>query len=225
MNTMFSHSAAPAAGLSTLLPDTASALMVAASLLLADLERGRAIDAKALRAAMTAGSNGCDAEGAWDWKTAYDACEAAQVLFLRKFGSAMRARAASPAALLAMLAKIAALLPSHTRRSEESQALQQFSTPIALGFAVSAAAAITPADLVLEPSAGTGLLAIFAELAGASLVLNELAGTRADLLGHLFPGVSVTRHDAAHIHDHLDAALRPSQDATAAIVPRARRPR
>jgi hypothetical protein len=73
----------------------------------------------------------------------------------------------------------------------------------ALGFAANAAAAITPADLVLEPSAGTGLLAIFAELAGAGLVLNELADTRADLLGHLFPAVPLTRHDAAHIHDHL----------------------
>jgi predicted RNA methylase len=100
------------------------------------------------------------------------------------------------------------LVPSHTRRSEESQALQQFSTPIRLGLAASTAAAITPSDLVLEPSAGTGLLAIFAELAGGNLALNELAAMRADLLGHLFPGVVVTRHDAAHIHDHLDAALR-----------------
>ena len=77
--------------------------------------------------------------------------------------------------MLPMLAKIAGLLPTHTRRSEESQALQQFSTPITLGLAASTAAAITPADLVLEPSAGTGLLAILAELAGGALVLNELA--------------------------------------------------
>jgi predicted RNA methylase len=109
-----------------------------------------------------------------------------------------------------MLAKVAVLLPTHTRRSEESQALQQFSTPVALGFAAATAAAITLADLVLEPSAGTGLLAIFAELVGGGLVLNELAPTRADLLGRLFPGVPVTRHDAAHIHDHLDRAVRPS---------------
>ena len=153
---------------------------------------------------------GSDAEGAWNWKLAYDACEAAQVLFLRKFGPAIRARAVTPAAQLAMLGKLAALLPSHTRRSEESQALQQFSTPIALGFVARLAAALTPGDLVLEPSAGTGLLAIFAEMAGASLVLNELAETRAALLGRLFPGVAVTRFDAAHIHDHLDAGLRPS---------------
>jgi len=132
------------------------------------------------------------------------------VLFLRKFGPAIHARAAAPAAQLPMLGKIAALLPTHTRRSEESQALQQFSTPIALGFAAAAAATITPADLVLEPSAGTGLLAVFAELAGGSLVLNELADSRASLLSRLFPSVAVTRHDAAHIHDHLDSTVRPS---------------
>ena len=163
-----------------------------------------------LRAAMERAFGASDAEGAWDWKTAYDACEAATVLFLRKFGPAMRARAASPAAMLPMLAKIAGLLPTHTRRSEESEALQQFSTPIALGLAASTAAAITPADSVLEPSAGTGLLAILAELAGGALVLNELADTRAGLLGLLFPGVAVTRFDAAQIDDHLDAGVTPS---------------
>jgi hypothetical protein len=91
-----------------------------------------------------------------------------------------------------MLAKIAGLLPTHTRRSEESQALQQFSTPVPLGLVACTAAAITPAHRVLEPSAGTGLLAVLAELAGGSLVLNELAEARAALLDHLFPDVAVT---------------------------------
>ena len=134
-------------------PDSGSALIAAASLLLADLEHGRRIDAQALRAAMTSAFNGSDAAGAWDWKTAYDACEAATVLFLRKFGPAMRARAASQIAMLPMLEKVAALLPTHTRRSEESQALQQYSTPIGLGFAAACAAGITPGDLMMEPSA------------------------------------------------------------------------
>jgi predicted RNA methylase len=190
--------------------NVADALIEVANRLLVDLERGAAIDARALRAAMIASFGASDAEGAWDWKTTYETCEAAQILFLRKFGPAMRDRAASPSRFLAMLAKLAALVPSHTRRSEESRALQQFSTPIALGFVASAAAAITQADLVLEPSAGTGLLAIHAELAGAKLILNEIAGTRADLVDRLFPGVAVSRHDAAHIHDHLDAAVIPS---------------
>src|SRR6202040_1090781 len=72
------------------------------------------------------------------------------------------------------------------------------------------AAAITPADVVLEPSAGTGLLAILAELAGASLILNEFAESRYGILTQLFPAVSTTRFDAAYINDHLDAGIVPS---------------
>jgi predicted RNA methylase len=63
---------------------------------------------------------------------------------------------------------------------------------------------------VLEPSAGTGLLAIFAEVAGARLVLNELAEMRAKLLASLFPAVTVTQFDAAQIDDHLGAGIAPS---------------
>ena len=66
-------------------------------------------------------------------------------------------------------------------RSEETQIFQQFSTPIPLGLAALTAASLTPADRVLEPSAGTGLLAILAEITGSDLILNELAATRADL--------------------------------------------
>src|SRR5271170_5210067 len=204
--------AAPAAASLPLatLPDPASAIAAAAGRLLPHLERGQRIDAGMLRAAMEAAFGTSDAAGAWDWKTAYDACEAATVLFLRKYGKVLLCKAGSPSAALPMLAKVAGLLPTHTRRSEESQALQQFSTPVPLGLAVAAAAAITAADRVLEPSAGTGLLAILAEIAGGSLVLNELAETRATLLDQLFPGVIVTRFDAAQIDDHLDAAITPS---------------
>jgi hypothetical protein len=46
--------------------------------------------------------------------------------------------------------------------------------------------------------------------AAARLALNELADARADLLAQLFPTIAVTRHDAAHIHDHLDPAVRPT---------------
>src|SRR3546814_21154001 len=123
-----------------------------------------------LRAAMETVFGASDAAGAWDWKTAYDACEAATVLFLRKFGPALRAKAASPAATLPMLTKIAGLLPTHTRRPEQSQAFQQFSTPIPLGLAASAAPPITPTARVLAPSAGTGLSAILPQPAGRPLM-------------------------------------------------------
>ena len=63
-------------------------------------------------------------------------------MFLRKFGAAMRTRAGSAAAMLAMLTRLAARLPTQTRRSEESEHFQQFSTPIALGFVAAEAAAL-----------------------------------------------------------------------------------
>jgi predicted RNA methylase len=188
----------------------ASAIVSAARQLLTELEQGRRIDAAVLRNAMQAAFAGSDATGLWDWKAAYDACEAATVLFLRRHGAAMRAKAASPAAMLSMLMRIASLLPTQTRRSEESQSLQQFSTPIGLAYVASLAAAMTPSDVVLEPSAGTGHFAILAELAGASLVLNDVAESRAGILGQIFPAVVTTRFDAAHINDHLDTRIVPS---------------
>ncbi|TBR27363.1 MAG: hypothetical protein EPO10_18540, partial [Reyranella sp.] len=191
-------------------PDAAGAILAAAERLLPHLERGQRVDAAILRSAMEAAFGASDSAGAWDWKTAYDACEAATVLFLRKYGKALFRKADSPALRLAALAKIAALLPTHTRRSTESEAFQQFSTPTPLGLAALSAAAIASADRVLEPSAGTGLLAILAEIAGGALVLNELAEARATLLSSLFPAVTVTRFDAAQIDDHLDTAIVPS---------------
>ena len=109
-----------------------------------------------------------------------------------------------------MLQRLAALLPTHTKRSAESQALQQLSTPLPIAHVAACAAALTAADTVLEPSAGTGLLAIHAELAGARLILNELSDHRAALLRRIFPDAPVSQHDAAHIHDHLAVSLRPT---------------
>ena len=190
--------------------DAATAIHRAAVLLLPFIEQGKPITTAALRIAMTDSFGGTDAQGFWVWKDAYEALEAAQVLFLRRFGPTILSRSTSPQATLAMMKRIAGLVPTHTRRSDESRAMQQLSTPLPLAFVTARAAAIASSDLVLEPSAGTGLLAVHAEIARASLVLNELAATRADLLGLLFRRVPVSRHDAAHIDDHLDPAVEPS---------------
>ncbi|MER9791730.1 strawberry notch family protein [Mesorhizobium sp. M0213] len=188
----------------------AQAIYRAAMRLLPFLEHGKSVTTAELRTTMTTSFGGSDAQGCWVWKDAYEALEVAQVLFLRRFGPAILSRSATPRARLAMIKRIADLLPTHTRRSDESQAMQQLSTPLPLAFVTAHAAAIASCDLVLEPSAGTGLLAVHAEISRASLTLNELAATRADLLGLLFPRFPVSRHDAAHIDDHLDAAMEPS---------------
>jgi hypothetical protein len=207
MNVQSSVAAAPAASLS-LAPS--SAICAAANVLLPHLERGERIDATLLRRAMESAFGASDASGAWDWKVAYEACEVATVLFLRKYGKALFRKSASPAARLSVLMRIAGLLPTQTRRSEESQSFQQFSTPLPLGLATTTAAAISPTDRVLEPSAGAGLIAILAATAGGALILNELAETRAELLASLFPAIPVTRFDAAQIDDYLDPCAVPS---------------
>ena len=200
-----------------------AALLAAATALLPELEAGRALDPKTLREAMSAAFGASDGQGAWVWKDAYEAAEAAMVLFVQRYGRLMRREAGSgpgsAAAMLAMLETLAALEPSQTRRSEEQLALQQFSTPLPLAYAALQAAAIRPGDIVLEPSAGTGMLAVMAECALAKrsngarsrnpLHLNEIAAVRAGLLAGLFEHAPVTRHNAEAIADHLPG-LRPT---------------
>ena len=193
-------------------PSPGDALFVAAQTLLPVLEAGRPLDAATLRDAMTEAFGASDAEGGWVWKDAYEATEAACVLFLQRYGRGMRRTCGGgsdgPRRMLAMLEAVAALEPSHTRRSEEQVRLQQFSTPLPLAYAALQAAAIRPGDTVLEPSAGTGMLAVMAQCAlgegiAGNLHLNELAQTRARLLTRLFPQAVVTAFNAEAIADRL----------------------
>ncbi len=193
-------------------PVPGDALFAAAQALLPRLEAGRPLDAATLRDAMTEAFGASDAEGGWIWKDAYEAAEAAVVLFMQRYGRGMRRNAGAgadgPRRMLAMLEAVAALEPSHTKRSEEQVRLQQFSTPLPLAYAALQAAAIRPGDTVLEPSAGTGMLAVMAECAlgnsvAGNLHLNEYAQTRARLLTRLFPQTVVTAFNAESIADRL----------------------
>lgn len=184
-------------------------LLNAAAALQPLLEAGQPFSTADLRAAMTAAFGASDAAGAWDWKAAYDACEAAQILLLRRYGRVLATRGRLPQSQLATWERLAARIPTQTRRSEEGQSFQQFSTPLPLAFVAACAASLHAGDRVLEPSAGIGMLAIHAELAGAALALNEMAEGRADLLGLLFPAAPVSRHDGASIDDRLGAGIIP----------------
>ena len=184
--------------------------IAAANTLLGHLERGKTIDGLLLRSAMIAAYGADDASGRWNWKLAYDACEASLVLFIRKYAPAFRKRAPEGPELAKLLHKISQQFPTHTKRSEESEALQQFSTPITIGLAAAYAAQINGNDHVLEPSAGTGLLAILAEYFGARVFLNEISDSRASMLNHLFPASHVSHYDGAQIHDYLGPEISPS---------------
>ncbi len=135
---------------------------------------------------MTMAFGGTDAAGAWDWKQASDCLEAAQMLALQNLHAEGRTID------VAVVSAFAGRLPTQTKRSEEMQALQQFSTPLPIAFAMAQAAVLRAGDVLLEPSAGTGCLAVFGIVAGATLHLNEWGHQRANLLRRLFPSASVT---------------------------------
>jgi len=149
---------------------------------------------------------GCSsADGRWSLRDAYDMLELAQVLYLE--GADLPT---APLTCLAALTDLVAGLPTHTVRSEEQIALQQFSTPAPIAYLATLAARIASTDVVLEPSAGTGLLAVFARRIGARLILNELDPARAGMLEAAFPGFPVSRHDGELIHDLLPRSISPT---------------
>lgn len=218
-------------------------IIAAARALAPHLAKSRNLDRRLVSNTMTLCFGGTDAEGLWTWRDAYDAIEAALVLQMRRLAPQLGRVEDAPAEIAVMLSNLTDLTLTHTRRSEEQVELDQFSTPPALAALTVAAAQVRPGDLVLEPSAGIGLIAVCAEACGATVELNELSPHRAGLLDALFPVASRTRHDAAHLadvlpssgsyhaivtnppfgplHEHLIAAVRALADGgrLAAVVP------
>lgn len=179
-----------------------------ARLILDDFRVGRAVGRERLRQLFEARVGGTDAAGAWSMRQAYDALELAQILFLLDADCPLIG--ADAAATMAALARFAEALPVQSYRSETQVALQQFSTPLQLAFVAARAARMRAGDVVLEPSAGNGLLAWPAARAGADLLLNELDPDRLASLEDAFPDAAVSGHDGELIDDLLPHAVRPS---------------
>ncbi|WP_052689549.1 SLOG family protein [Brevundimonas sp. KM4] len=186
----------------------AANVLAAARALAGHLARSRPLDRRLVSEVMTTLFGGADTESKWLWRDAYEAIEAATVLQIRRLAPQVARLEDAPAEIAALLAAVSALGLTHSRRSEDQVALDQFSTPPELAAIAVLAAQVRPGDRVLEPSAGTGLIAAVAEACGGVLWLNEPADGRAALLDGLFPAARRSRLDGRHIHDLLDAAGR-----------------
>lgn len=108
----------------------------------------------------------------------YDAAEAGMNIFFARTGLDFRNIPESINQLLSVQER----MPRQTRRNSAQVELQQFSTPPAEAFLVVMAAALQPGMKVLEPSAGTGNIAVLARLAGAGVDVNEIDERRRSLL-------------------------------------------
>jgi predicted RNA methylase len=183
-------------------------LLDVATAIVAVLRANRSITRKSLARLMSSTFGGSDASGAWSMRQAYDALEGAQVLLLRN-ADIGAIPTADPVESFRYLRRLETSLPTQSYRTERQVDLQQFSTPISLAWLAARAARMESTDIVLEPSAGTGMLAMHALRAGAACQLNERDPARADLLAKLL-GTAVTRHDAEYIAAHMAGAPAPT---------------
>ncbi|MBK5938048.1 strawberry notch-like NTP hydrolase domain-containing protein [Halochromatium roseum] len=176
------------------------------------LAQGDPLTSHQLAAEATEAFGGTQAEGKWLSKDAYDALEVAVNLYLRETESAAwtvlsQTQASQKARDLTSLVQ---RLPTQTRRDEEMDEFQQFSTPPALAFVANWTANIRAEDRMLDSSAGTGDLVIWPQLAGADLLLNELSERRLELLKELFPEATLTGENAEQLHNILPRSLVPT---------------
>ncbi len=176
--------------------------------LVGDLRGAVAIDRGRLRQLFEQATERSDASGAWSMRQAYDALELAQILYI--LDAKCPLAAPDPRETLARLSVFAARLLVQSYRSEGQVALQQFSTPLALAFLAARAGRPERDDILLEPSAGNGLLACCAARSECRMLLNELDGDRLASLGEAFPAAQLSAHDGELIDDLLAPDLRPS---------------
>lgn len=149
---------------------------------------------------------GTRAEGRYDAKDAYDALETAVNEYLA--GNARSLMEAEPREALKTLRGLMKRLPRQTDRTDEQKKLQQFSTPPTEAYIAARALAPTDADIVLEPSAGTGSLALWPKAVGAKVYANEISPRRKALLE--MQGYETTDVDAQFLNDLLPKEIKPT---------------
>ncbi len=145
--------------------------------------------------------------GQWTPKDAFDAMETGINRLLIERGAALMEMDA-----IAGLKELRALMERITSqgvRTDEQIEKQQFSTPPTESYTVAKVASITPDDVILEPSAGNGGLAVWPKAIGATVHVNEISDRRARMLEAIGFG-KPTAHDGEIINALLDPAIKPT---------------
>ena len=125
---------------------------------------------------------GSVAEGTFEMKDVTDIMELAVNRILK---DDMFAPTDNPQQKITLIRRLLDRIPTQTTRSAEQDKMQQFSTVPHEAFAAAWVANITDADVMIEPSAGIGGIAVFAKNAGAEVILNELSERRREILEQL----------------------------------------
>ncbi len=187
--------------------------------LLGNPEEKVGLTARNLQAFADTVFGGSLASGAYSRDMLYDAIELGANLHIAQNRSRWSVNTGEGAAgatvaraYVAAMRGIKDRLPTQTVRSGEKETHQQFSTPPDYAFVAAWVANVRRSDVVLEPSAGTGSLAVQAASAlPKAVIVNEISAKRREMLGALaFDGVF------AENAEQLDNAL--PQDVVPTVV-------
>ena len=155
---------------------------LAGNLLSKYIRKGTAFNSAVLFEAADKAFGGTQANGTYTPKDAYDAMELAVNTHLLTKARGMNGNAKTAVSALNKLENMLSKLPTQTKRTEEQQQFQQFSTPPNIAYLAAWLGNVNENDTVLEPSAGVGGIAAFAKAWGATTVVNELSERRLAVL-------------------------------------------
>lgn len=128
-------------------------------------------------------------------------------LIQKKYGRDLLTSTDPVEAVSNILRPLQSKLPTQTWRSENQITYQQFSTPAAIAYLAAYLLNIRQGETVLEPSCGTGSLAVWVEAGGASVIANEIDPRRRELAQTL--GLEPYAFDGEFIDDLLPGDLLP----------------
>lgn len=129
-------------------------------------------------------------------------------LIATKYGKPLLSSGDPRAACSEILRPLHQSLPTQSWRSKTQVTYQQFSTPAPIAYLAAYLMNLSGSDMVLEPSCGTGSLAVWARAAGATVVTNEIDPRRRQLARII--GLDPTGHDAELIDDLLPESIVPN---------------
>ena len=132
---------------------------------------------------------------------------ALNLLILKKYARDLLASADPNEAVSTVVRPLQKRLPTQTWRSETQIAYQQFSTPATIAYLAVYLLNIKQGETILEPSCGTGSLAVWASAIGAKVIANEIDPRRRGLA--LALGFHPYSFDAEFIDDLLPEHLLP----------------
>ncbi|MBX3295864.1 MAG: hypothetical protein KF762_09150 [Acidobacteria bacterium] len=139
----------------------------------------------------------------------HEICETAlNYLIATKYGKQLLSSEDPRRGGIEVLRSLQLCLPTQSWRSATQVTYQQFSTPAPIAYLAAYLTNLSGSDSVLEPSCGTGSLAVWARASGATVVTNEIDPRRRQLAGLI--GFDPTGHDAEFIDDFVPESIVPN---------------